>query len=145
MIQVEQGVKDRIEQELARVNRFIASLRREERPEELETGGDNTPLSETADTAHVVEEREIRSQLLTWLTDRAVELDRALRRIEQGGYGICARCDGLIHPERLMALPEATLCLPCQRLVEQERKRLEPTVFEWLETAAAYREGGEGE
>lgn len=141
MMEVEERVKARIEQELIRVNRFIATLKGEARPEELESGGDNTPLSEVADATQIIEEREVRSQLLDYLVDRAVELERAAGRIDHGVYGICTRCDGFIKKERLRALPEATLCLECQMEVEKGKPTTEPTPFEWLELSSREREG----
>jgi RNA polymerase-binding transcription factor DksA len=46
------------------------------------------------------------------------EIDRALLRIDEGGYGICEQCDQRISEERLLALPSAALCARCQS--EQE-------------------------
>ncbi|HSN70849.1 MAG TPA: TraR/DksA family transcriptional regulator [Steroidobacteraceae bacterium] len=40
-------------------------------------------------------------------------IDRALNRIDQGLYGICARCGEEIDPRRLAARPYADLCLHC--------------------------------
>ena len=40
-------------------------------------------------------------------------LEQALKRINQPGFGLCARCQRPIPVERLMALPESTLCVPC--------------------------------
>lgn len=37
----------------------------------------------------------------------------ALERIENGTYGICARCGEPIAPARLAAVPHAPLCLAC--------------------------------
>ncbi|WP_229074353.1 TraR/DksA C4-type zinc finger protein [Actinoplanes sp. DH11] len=42
------------------------------------------------------------------------QLTGALRRIAEGSYGRCARCDGAIPPERLEILPHARFCVPCQ-------------------------------
>ncbi|MEI6913506.1 MAG: TraR/DksA C4-type zinc finger protein [Armatimonadota bacterium] len=42
------------------------------------------------------------------------KVDRALEKIENGTYGKCDRCDELIGPPRLEAIPSATLCLTCQ-------------------------------
>jgi RNA polymerase-binding transcription factor len=145
MLQVEERVKSKVERELGRVNRFIATLKGEARPEELESGGDNTPFSELADATQVVEEREVRSQLLDYLVERAIDLERAVRRIEDGTYGICVRCDEFIHPERLRALPEATLCLECQKSAESEKQTTEAPAFGWLEAASRERESGEGD
>lgn len=43
------------------------------------------------------------------------QIEAAVRRIEQGVYGLCERCGQAIHPERLQALPYATTCLGCAR------------------------------
>jgi DnaK suppressor protein len=47
-----------------------------------------------------------------WQTLRAIE--GALQRLEEGSFGVCAECDGQIHPKRLQAVPWAALCLSCQ-------------------------------
>jgi RNA polymerase-binding transcription factor DksA len=40
-------------------------------------------------------------------------LEAALQRMEEGTYGICEGCGQAIEPERLAALPIATLCIAC--------------------------------
>ncbi len=40
-------------------------------------------------------------------------IDFALRRIEQGQYGLCCNCGLPIDPERLWIIPEATFCGSC--------------------------------
>ena len=45
---------------------------------------------------------------------RAVEALEALRRIEDGTYGICVDCGVTIPPARLQVKPEATRCIACQ-------------------------------
>ena len=47
------------------------------------------------------------------------ELDDALKKIEEGKYGICEECKGLIPKTRLKALPYARLCLKCQQAKER--------------------------
>lgn len=50
---------------------------------------------------------------------RALEqVEDALRRIEIRTYGNCERCGLEIDFARLKAVPQATLCMSCQRLVE---------------------------
>lgn len=48
-------------------------------------------------------------------TDQAeiMRIDAALRRIEEGTYGICQRCGEDIAAPRIAALPTAALCLNC--------------------------------
>ena len=42
------------------------------------------------------------------------ELDDALKRIEDGSFGICEECELLISKNRLKAVPSARLCIKCQ-------------------------------
>jgi RNA polymerase-binding transcription factor DksA len=42
-------------------------------------------------------------------------LEAASRRVEEGTYGLCETCGRAIEPERLAALPIATLCIACAR------------------------------
>lgn len=44
------------------------------------------------------------------------ELDGALQRLDEGTWGRCERCGGAVGRDRLRALPETRLCLPCARL-----------------------------
>jgi DnaK suppressor protein len=39
--------------------------------------------------------------------------ERALRKLDEGTYGICDDCGEAISPGRLRALPEGVLCLKC--------------------------------
>jgi RNA polymerase-binding transcription factor DksA len=41
-------------------------------------------------------------------------LEAALRRIADGGFGLCADCGAEIAPERLRAQPAAARCVECQ-------------------------------
>jgi DnaK suppressor protein len=41
------------------------------------------------------------------------DVDRALRRLEDGGYGTCEGCGRPISPERLAARPAARTCITC--------------------------------
>ena len=44
-------------------------------------------------------------------------VEAALERLDAGTFGTCARCGGPIAPARLEALPWATYCIDCQRIV----------------------------
>jgi len=48
------------------------------------------------------------------------ELEDALKRIEDGIFGICQSCGCVIARTRLKAVPQATLCIKCQ---EKKEKR----------------------
>ncbi|PIR07309.1 MAG: hypothetical protein COV55_00200 [Candidatus Komeilibacteria bacterium CG11_big_fil_rev_8_21_14_0_20_36_20] len=42
-------------------------------------------------------------------------VNKALKKIEQGSYGICEKCQGAIAPKRLEAFPSATSCMSCKK------------------------------
>jgi DnaK suppressor protein len=47
------------------------------------------------------------------------EIEAALRRIEDGTYGVCRRCGRPIDAARLEAVPYATLCIEDKRAQER--------------------------
>ncbi|GII23105.1 TraR/DksA family transcriptional regulator [Planosporangium mesophilum] len=49
------------------------------------------------------------------------DIDGALTRMNLGRYGCCARCHAPIPLERLLAIPQASLCMDCQRRAEHRR------------------------
>lgn len=51
-------------------------------------------------------------------------IDAALRRIEEGTYGMCEECGKPIPQKRLLAMPHARLCLKCQQEEEKNKRRL---------------------
>ena len=46
------------------------------------------------------------------------DIDQALLRMDEGSYGICARCGQPIDERRLEAVPTARYDAPCQSLIE---------------------------
>lgn len=50
-------------------------------------------------------------------------IDAALRKIDDGTYGVCENCKKPITQKRLMALPHAPLCIKCQELEEKQSRR----------------------
>ncbi len=51
--------------------------------------------------------------LETRIVDRHQMLDSAVRRLEEGTYGVCVSCHNPIPYGRLLAMPEATYCVGC--------------------------------
>lgn len=51
------------------------------------------------------------------------KIGEALRRIEDGTYGMCEECEEPIGVERLKARPVTTLCIDCKNAQEVEEKR----------------------
>jgi DnaK suppressor protein len=65
--------------------------------------------------------------LLVQTLDRNSRLLRqvraALERLAEGTYGQCLQCEEPINPKRLVALPWAQFCLPCQEEADREERQ----------------------
>lgn len=48
-----------------------------------------------------------------------MEIDEALRRLYKGVYGVCESCGQPIGRPRLLAIPQARLCLKCKEREER--------------------------
>jgi len=62
---------------------------------------------------------EVRRQISA---ERA-RIERALRQVDEGTYGICRACDADLSEARLTARPDATLCVPCAEVAELRTRR----------------------
>ena len=60
----------------------------------------------------------------------------ALRRIEEGSFGICRECDQDIHPKRLAAVPWAPYCIRCQEAIDSNSEELQAPTSDLLGRAA---------
>ena len=52
----------------------------------------------------------------------AAAINSALKRVEDGTYGVCEECGGPIGVERLKARPVTTLCIQCKSEQEEREK-----------------------
>jgi DnaK suppressor protein len=66
---------------------------------------------ENADAGTFTFERERDLSIENNVRDLLSKIDRALTRMDEGVYGICARCGKPIEKARLKALPYADLCI----------------------------------
>jgi DnaK suppressor protein len=67
-------------------------------------------------------EQSMRMRLCNRETLYLKKVEEALRRIEEGTFGLCDACEEEIGLKRLEARPTATLCVSCKE--EQERKEV---------------------
>ncbi len=72
-----------------------------------------------ADVATDNYDREFSLGLASSERDILYELDDALKRIEDGIYGVCESCKVSISKSRLKAVPYAHLCIKCQEKKER--------------------------
>jgi DnaK suppressor protein len=87
---------------------------------QLESSGDLSAYSNhMADQGTETERREITSQILSTRREALFEIDLALKKINQGKYGICESCGKPISKRRLKFLPQARKCIKCSRNVQK--------------------------
>lgn len=67
-----------------------------------------------ADAGAVTAERTEVLGLVDSIKSQLDDVDAALKKLEDGTYGTCARCGIDISPERLEARPSSVLCVDCK-------------------------------
>jgi RNA polymerase-binding transcription factor DksA len=75
---------------------------------------DNHP----GDTAGELHDEELDETTGIFLEEEERRIEEARRALANGTYGTCKSCGKEIPAERLEAVPEAVLCLNCQRHFE---------------------------
>jgi RNA polymerase-binding protein DksA len=82
--------------------------------EPIESPGQMTYGSQAAAASHVFEQQRDLA-----LRDRSraelQRVDSALRKVDEGSYGVCESCGNAIAAERLEAIPWAATCIDCAR------------------------------
>jgi DnaK suppressor protein len=78
---------------------------------DIVTAGDDN----LGDTASATYERELDQSLEEGAQQTLIAIDDALRKIEDGTYGICEVCGKPIGAGRLAAIPWARMCIDDQR------------------------------
>ena len=73
--------------------------------------GDVGVDDESADAGTATFEREKELSIEQNVRDLLQKIDRALKRIDAGTYGICERCGKPIEKARIKALPYVDLCI----------------------------------
>ncbi len=90
-------------------------LREGHRPEDLWIA----QSAEQIETVQLAGEREFAVRALEREAKTLMQVDVALKLIEDGAYGVCLECDEEISSKRLKAVPWAVYCLRCQEARDQ--------------------------
>jgi DnaK suppressor protein len=67
-------------------------------------------------------ERELAIRNLDRESNLLRNVRAALRRIDEGTYGVCLHCEEDISPKRLNAVPWAAYCIQCQEMADRHRE-----------------------
>jgi DnaK suppressor protein len=81
------------------------------------TGRQVDALDTSADNARIEVSAAVKAAARQALDD----IESALARLSTGRYGRCTGCAASIPVERLLAIPQAPLCMHCQRRAEHRR------------------------
>ena len=73
-----------------------------------------------ADVATDTYDREFSLGLASSEREILYELDDALKRVDDGSFGVCEDCSSLISKSRLKAVPAARTCIKCQEKREKK-------------------------
>jgi len=76
-----------------------------------------------ADMATDLYEREFLLGLAEGEREMLYALDEAIKRIDDGSYGVCDECGVSITKQRLKAMPQAQCCIECQEKKEKNPHR----------------------
>ena len=86
--------------------------------DEMRTASEGHHLADMDDLGGDANDEETNYKILEIESAELDQVDYALERIESGTYGTCEECEKPINPERLRALPFASLCIACKRSQE---------------------------
>jgi len=105
-------LRSRLESERKRLTEELEQLIANVRPAEERREG--SPFGKREEEATETIELEKRLALEKRVRDLLAEVEHALRKFDEGTYGLCDICGQPIDPDRLEALPQANLCMSCK-------------------------------
>lgn len=114
--EVLEPVKNHLDQELSKLEKRKAELEVEDPFSDRSRVDDNAAV----DTDAAEQIGHMRVSALKQAMDRSIiQIRKAMARIKIGKYGLCERCGKFIDTDRLMIMPESTLCIVCEKLKEK--------------------------
>jgi RNA polymerase-binding transcription factor DksA len=88
---------------------------------------EGSPFGKREEEATEALELEKRLVLERRIKEQIIGVEHALHKYEEGTYGLCDSCGQSIDPERLEAIPEASLCINCKAQQAKNAKGKAPT------------------
>jgi len=114
--EVLQPVKSHLTSKLSGLERQKKDLVKSDPFEDKNRVLDNAAVD--ADAAEQVGHME--ASVLKRSVERSIiQVRKALARIKLGRYGVCEKCGQMIDTDRLMVMPEITICLSCEKRREK--------------------------
>jgi len=88
---------------------------------------EGSPFGKREEEAAETLELEKRLAMENRIRQEMAGIEHALAKFEEGTYGLCDNCGKPIAPERLEALPQASLCVNCKALLAKNAKGKPPS------------------
>lgn len=109
----QQAVRHQLEQRLEQLEQRLGKIERDRRRET------NALDPDWAEQAAVRQNDEILDSLHEEETQQITAIRAALKRMDEGTYGLCLTCDKPIGEKRLEALPYTVQCIACAEKAER--------------------------
>ena len=120
--------KEMLLRQRASVAGEIKSIAKEAAKNPRESSGDLSAYTvHMADMSSDTYERELAMNIASSEQEVLYQIDDALKRLDEGTYGLCQTCEKPIAMNRLKAVPHTSMCIDCQRVQEQKTKRSKPS------------------
>jgi RNA polymerase-binding protein DksA len=116
--------REQLESEHKRLTDELAQLKTSASTSEERREG--SPFGKREEEATETLELEKRLALENRIRQELARIEHALDKFEKGTYGLCDNCGQPIDPERLEALPQASLCMNCKALLAKNAKSTPP-------------------
>jgi RNA polymerase-binding transcription factor DksA len=113
----ETAARDRLQKERERLSSLIHNLAEDNGANDADATSNGelaTVDQHPADAGSETFEREKDMAILGTLEEQIGEVDRALKRLDEGTYGTCEACGKPIAEERLEVVPTARYCVEDQ-------------------------------
>ena len=117
-----QRIEGRLEARLKEVARIRVAVHAGDNDSEL-AHLDQHPADEGSET----HDREVDTTTEIYLDEEEHRIEEARRALRDGSYGTCRGCGRTIPEDRLAAVPEAVLCIDCQRHFEGQHRQIAQT------------------
>jgi DnaK suppressor protein len=109
-------VRDRLLSELALNSAELAQLRHDHLELIQASQSSNADDEHDPEGATIAFEREQLVAITARIRQKVTDLQRALRDVDDGRYGVCRSCGEPIDPNRLEIRPHARVCVRCAEL-----------------------------
>jgi DnaK suppressor protein len=113
-----------LNEQVAEIKKHLLNMREEllaeaERAYEASQSLGKDGVPDIGDMSFNSYSQEVLMNLSETQRSRVRDVDAALERMDQGVYGLCARCEEEIPPRRLEVRPFSRYCVDCKAEVEK--------------------------